>query len=364
VGRRGAVALSVAAASLAAGCGSSTRNVVSGGAVPGTTRTVYSILPHAGGGAARDMVLGQKLAIQQAGGRAGAYGLSFVSLDDAVPDPAAQSARAGVLAEQAVHDPQVIAIFGGTSSEAARTSIPLIDAAGVLHLLPGAGYPGFTRRWRSPQEPARFQPSGSGRNLVRLVPDDVEQGRALVDAARRAAGRRATTRIAVEQEPGPTADALRDAVARAAGAGHARIVDSADRADAVVYAGEDPVNAAGVAASVAAAGTPIVLPDAVVEAGVAGRLDPATRRRTVLVSGAPAPDAPAVRALAPAFRTAFGREPGPYAVIGYDAMRAVIAAIDRAGPRDRRRQTVMRAFQPPPLRGFSAYRADGRRLPG
>jgi ABC-type branched-subunit amino acid transport system substrate-binding protein len=153
-------------------------------------------------------------------------------------------------------------------------------------------------------------------------------------------------------------------VARAAAASHARIIGAAERADAVVYAGEDPVNAAGVAASVAASGTPIVLPDAVVEAGVAARLDPATRRRTVLVSGAPAPDAPAVRALTPAFQAAFGRGPGPYAVIGHDAMRAVIAAIERAGPHDRRRQAVTRAFQPPPLRGFSAYRADGRRLAG
>jgi branched-chain amino acid transport system substrate-binding protein len=361
---RGAAIAAVVAAALLAGCGGSTRNVVSGGAVPGTTRTVYSILPHAGGGASRDMVLGQKLAIQQAGGRAGAYGLSFVSLDESVPDPAELSARAGVLAEQAVHDPQVIAIFGGTSSAAARTSIPLIDAAGVLHLLPGAGYPGFTRRWRSPQEPARFQPSGSGRNIVRLVPDDIEQGRALVDAAVRAAGGRKAARIAVEQEPGPDADALRDAVTKAAAAAGARIVDSASRADAVVYAGDDAVNAAGVADAVTRSGTPIVLPDAVVQDGVAGRLGAAAKRRAVLVSSAPAPDDPAVRDLTPAFREAFGRAPGPYAVIGYDAMRAVIAAVERAGPRDRRRQTVTRAFQPPTLRPFSAYRADGRPLAG
>jgi branched-chain amino acid transport system substrate-binding protein len=346
-------------ASLLAGCGGSTRNVVSGGAVPGTTRTIYSILPHPDGGAARDMVLGQKLAIQEAGGRAGGYGVSFVSLDESVPDPAELSARAGVIAEQAVHDPQVIAIFGGTSSEAARTSIPLIDAAGVLHLLPGAGYPGFTRRWRGPDEPARFQPSGSGRNIVRLVPDDVEQGRALVDAALRA-GR--GKRIAVEQEPGAAADALRAAVVAATPGAGARIVDSTERADAVVYAGEDAENAAGVARSVAAAGTPIVLPDALVLAGVADRLDAAARRRAVLVSAAPAPDSAAVRDLAPAFEAAFGRAPGPYAVIGHDAMRAVIAAIDRVGTRDRRRQAVTRAFRPPPARGFSAYRADGRPL--
>src|SRR3954465_1819557 len=97
----------VAAAVLrVAGCGGSTRNVVSGGAIPGTTRTVYSLLPHPDGGAARDMVLGQKLAIQQAAGGAGGYGLSFVSLDESAPDPAQVSARAGDVAEQTIRDPQ------------------------------------------------------------------------------------------------------------------------------------------------------------------------------------------------------------------------------------------------------------------
>ena len=354
--RRGALA-ALAVAILLAGCGGSTRNVVSGGEVPGTTRTVYSLLPHPGRGASRDMVLGEKLAIAEAGGRAGGFALSLVSLDESAPGPAKLSARAGVLAERAVHDAQVIAVFGGTSSEAARTTVPLIDAAGILHLLPAAGYPGFTRRWQSPDEPARWQPSGSGRNIVRLVPDDAEQGRALVAAAVRAAGRHGKrVRIAVEQEPGFSADALREAIARAAGS--ARIVGSSGKADVVIYAGTDPVNAAGVARSVAHAGKPVVLPDEVVFAGAADHLDAATKRRTILVSGAPAPDDPAVRRIAPAFERAFGVRPGPYALIGYRAMNAVISALDRVGGRDRRRQAVTAAFQPPPSVRFTAYRAD------
>jgi ABC-type branched-subunit amino acid transport system substrate-binding protein len=138
-----------------------------------------------------------------------------------------------------------------------------------------------------------------------------------------------------------------------------RIVDSPDRADAVIYAGVDPVNAAGVARSATA---PLVLGDALVLAGVADLLDPAARRRTVLVSSAPAPDSPAVRELAPAFEAAFGRPPGPYSVIGYRAVRAVIAAIGRVGPRDSRRQSVTAQFRPPPSLGFTTYRADGRPL--
>src|SRR3954471_17194769 len=271
--RRAAALAVVAAAGLLAGCGGSTRNVVSGGAVPGTTRTVYSVLSDPDRRAARDMVLGEKLAIQEAGGRAGGYGLSFVSLDDSAPDPAQVSARAGVVSEQAIHDPQVIAIVGGTSSEAARTSIPLIDAAGILHLLPGAGYPGFTRPWNR-GEPARWQPSGSGRSIVRLTGDDTVQARALLDAAARATGN-ARPRVAVEQEPGTDGDSLRRAIDAAAPAAGVRIVDATAGADAGIYAGEDPVNAAGVASS---RGIPIVFGDTLVRAGVAGRLDAASRR--------------------------------------------------------------------------------------
>jgi ABC-type branched-subunit amino acid transport system substrate-binding protein len=349
--------LLAAAAVLAAGCGS-TAAIVGGGSVPGTTRTVYSLLPHPGAGAARDMVLGQKLALHEAGGRAGRYGVSFVSLDESTGDPAALAARAGVLAEQAIHDPQVIAIFGGTSSQAAMTSIPLIDAAGILHLLPGAGYTGFTRDGVADGEPQRWFPSGHPERLVRLVGDDRDEAAALVDAAARAAGPRRGAAIAVEQEPGVAADALAAEIEAAARAAGLRVAGSSAGADAVIYAGEDVANAAGVAAAVAAAGTPIVLPDALVRAGVAERLDRPARRRAVLVSSAPAPGSAELTALAPRFEAAFGRPPGPYAVVGYDAMKSVIAAIDAAGGRDTRRQAVIDAYEPPPRRGFAAYPAD------
>jgi len=348
---RAAAALALAALALA-GCGS-TANVVSGGAVPGTTRTVYSLLPHPGEGNARDMVLGQKLAIQEAGGRAGGYGLSFVSLDESTPDPAHVEQRAGVIAEQAIHDPQVIAIFGGTSSRAAKVTVPLVDAAGILHLLPGAGYPGFTQAYR-PGEPDRWLPSGGADNVVRLVPDDIEQARALVAAALQAGGRApGRLRVAVEAEPDADADPVHERLAERG----IREVDSVEGADVVIYLGEDVENAAGVARSVTENGTPIVLGDDLVRGGVADRLDRATRRRTILVSSAPTPGSPPIEAIAPAFRAAFGRDPGPYAVVGYEAMKALIAAIDEAAPRTRRRQAVTAAFRPPPARGFTAYRA-------
>jgi hypothetical protein len=43
-------------------------------------------------------------------------------------------------------------------------------------------------------------------------------------------------------------------------------------------------------------------------------------------------------------------------------MRAVIAAMNRVGSKDTRRQAVTAAFVPPAQRGFSTYRADGTPL--
>ena len=158
-----------------------------------------------------------------------------------------------------------------------------------------------------------------------------------------AATRRDAPRLLVEQEPGPAADALVDAL-RDAGA---ELVEDAGRADAVVYAGDDPENAAAVADDVAREhrGTPIVLPDALTRAGVAERLGPAARRAAVLVSTAPEPgSSPELRRFEAAFEERFGRAPGPYAAIGYEAMRSVLAAIAAAGDGANRRQSVIDAY--------------------
>jgi ABC-type branched-subunit amino acid transport system substrate-binding protein len=82
----------------------------------------------------------------------------------------------------------------------------------------------------------------------------------------------------------------------------------------------------------------------------------------VLVSSAPPPGSPALRKLTPRFQTAFGVRPGPYALIGYEAMNAIVSAMERVGGRDHRRQAVTAEFDPPPSLGFSAYYADGRPL--
>ena len=133
----------------------------------------------------------------------------------------------------------------------------------MLQVSLGAGYAGFTEPVGR-DEPARWYPAGR-RTFARLVGDDRAQARALV----RAAGAK---RIVVEAEGDEDSQALAAEVRGAARAAGARVAESPGRRGAVIYAGSDPVSAAGVAESVAgeSPGARVVLPDEVARAGVEG----------------------------------------------------------------------------------------------
>jgi ABC-type branched-subunit amino acid transport system substrate-binding protein len=333
---------------LLAGCGAD-EGIDRGGAVIGDTLTVYSSLPDPSAGADRDIADGEKLALAQRGGRAGEFGVNFALMDEVDDDPTERRERAADVAREIVRDPQVIAAIGAERSETARTMVPLIDAAGVLLVSPGAGDPALTA------DP-RYAPSGR-RTFARAVGDDRAQAPALLAAARAAGARR----VAVEHEPTPDGQALAAELRRLAGA---RLEADAAQADAVIYAGEDAVNAAGVADGLPR-GMRIVLPDAVVRAGVERRLTPAARTRAVFVSAAPRPGStPELRRFEADFSARFGRPPGPYAAVGHAAMNAVLDAIAAAGSDANERQAVIDAFfagRPGGAPAFTAYRLRGAR---
>jgi branched-chain amino acid transport system substrate-binding protein len=356
--RRLGVAAALLVALALAGCAN--EGITHGGTVLSDTLTVYSLLPGPSSGAAADAVAGEKLALAQAGGRAGRYTINFSSVDEGAKGERGQVADA---VRDVIGDTQVIAVIGGLDTVGTRTSAPLFNEAGILQVALGAGYPGLTRPGL-PDEPGRYQPAAQP-TLMRMVGDDDQEAAAIVAAAgggalprtvsggEPAAGGLRGRRIAIEQEPGDEAAALARAVAARARAAGARVVDDAAHADALVYAGTDPVNAAGVADGWAreAPRARIVLPDAVVRAGVAARLGPAAKRRAVLVSsGTALGDTAAARAFEADFRRRFGHDPGPYAAVGYEAMRSVLAALERAGERANQRQRVIDAFRTAPER--------------
>ena len=109
-----------------AGCGTSKDEGISGGGkVIGRTVTVYSLTSDPGG-ANRDFVDGQKLALSDAGGRAGDFAVNFTSLDLGGTDEKLQAQAS----RRAISDPQIIAAI----VDATKVTVPLFNAAGILQV--------------------------------------------------------------------------------------------------------------------------------------------------------------------------------------------------------------------------------------
>jgi ABC-type branched-subunit amino acid transport system substrate-binding protein len=338
-----------------AGCGSDAP-IAGGGRVVGDAVTVYVSVPEPGIGTGRDMIDAAKLAVSQAGGQAGGLDVNFAAVGEGSAGADAPPGLVADAAEQVVRDPQVMAVIGSLRSQAAMTAIPLFNAAGILHVSPGAGYAGFTGG--RGDEPERWYPSGR-MTFARVIGDDVAQAQALLAAA-------GAPRVAVEAEAGRVPEALAEDLAEADRLDdRVRIVSDPGRAGAVIYAGSDLESAAGVADALAleAPGATLVFPDELTRAGLAEALRPAVRRRAVMVSSAPEPgSSPDLRAFEQAFEEQYDRAPGPYAVLAWRAARRVLDAMDAAAPRANLRTAVIDEYfdLPRPQEAFTAFRP----LPG
>src|SRR4051812_21394008 len=92
----------------------------------GDSVTVYSSLPLSGPLApvSRDIVLGEKLALREARGRAGIYDVGYVSLDSADPETGRWDAgRVAANARKAITDRQTVAYLGELEPGASAISL-------------------------------------------------------------------------------------------------------------------------------------------------------------------------------------------------------------------------------------------------
>ena len=180
----------VAFASLAlvvAGCGgddnegSSTSSSSSSGS---KNLTVYSSLPLQGDNRAQStsVVNGEKMALEEAGGKVGDYTIKYESLDDSSAQAGAWTPEAtSANARKVVQDKSAIAYLGEFNSGASAVSIPLLNEAGVPQNGLTNTAVGLTTNQpgSNPGEPDKYYPTGK-RNYVRIVPKDTIQGAALV----------------------------------------------------------------------------------------------------------------------------------------------------------------------------------------
>ncbi len=150
----------------------------------GGTVDVYSSLPLQG--ASKDqtgaMVQGIRLALEQAGGKAGNFTVKYQALDDSTAsagnwDPGATAQNARKVAQ----DPKAVFYIGEFNSGASAISIPILNQGGVPQVSPANTYVGLTTDEPGSEkgEPDKYYPTQK-RTYLRIVPRDTIQAAALL----------------------------------------------------------------------------------------------------------------------------------------------------------------------------------------
>jgi len=168
------------------------------------TIDIYSDLPLTGSVTAQTVpaLNGEKLALTQAGYKAGQWKVNFISLNDATATsptnydlPTCQEN-----ARRAATDPKAVYLVGPFNSGCAEVEIPITNEAGLAQVSPANTYPGLTTNdpGTQPGEPGKYYPTGK-RTYLRIVPRDTIQGQAGLVAMKQ----EGCTRVAVTDDKTP-----------------------------------------------------------------------------------------------------------------------------------------------------------------
>jgi branched-chain amino acid transport system substrate-binding protein len=401
--RTGAAAAVVAALALT-GCGGDDDQAAGSGAAKAKEITVFSSLPLQGASRpiSEGVSNGIRMALDEAGNRAGEFSVTYESLDDSTAQagawtPEATSANARRVAQ---HDGTAVYI-GELNSGATAVSLPILNEAGVPQISTNTAVglttddPGAT-----PGEPEKYYPTGR-RTFVRVVPMDTIQGAALATlmqqdgctrvqiindkevygaglAANIAAGaEREGLEVVSNEALDKQAANYRSLASKAASAG----------ADCMAYAGITANNAVQLFKDFASA-----LPDARLygadgvadasfsvpdEGGIPA--DVAERTKVTVATLAPEEYPLGGQRFFTEYERRYGdATPDPYAIYGYEAARLALDAIERSGTGEKPdivralfettdRQSVLGTYSIDPdgdttLTDYGVYRIEGGEL--
>ena len=207
-------ALAVAVLAIAA-CGSSSKSSssstssASSGSSSGSSSSsgtidIYSDLPLTGAVTAQTVpaLNGEKLALKQAGFKAGQWKVNFISLNDATAtSPTNYDLNVcQANARKAATDPKAVYMVGPFNSGCAEVEIPITNEGGLAQVSPANTYPGLTTNdpGTAPGEPGKYYPTGK-RTYLRIVPRDTIQGQAGLVAMKQLG----CTRVAVADDKTP-----------------------------------------------------------------------------------------------------------------------------------------------------------------
>jgi branched-chain amino acid transport system substrate-binding protein len=336
--------------------------------------TIYTSLPRHGDSAtAGSAVLqGERLALADHRGHAGGRPIKLVPLDSSKPDGHTWDPDlVEKNADRATDDPSAIAYVGELDAGGSAISVPVTNDKHIVQLSPLDSLTSLTMvQPGGPRGgPERYYPRGR-RTFARLVPHDLSQATALVDWAK-ADG---ATRIAIVHDDQLAGRSIASQVVFVADARAVKVVTvkevgtgdepkdyeatakalagEKERPDAVVYAGLVDATAEPLLGAVQKA-----LPGARIYAAGLPPERPLTGVGPVnlIAATAPADEYPAraQRVLKRLSRNSGGAPQPAAAIYGYESMRLVLEAIDRAEPHAGDRAAVARELLRPGPRAHS-----------
>jgi branched-chain amino acid transport system substrate-binding protein len=318
--------------------------------------TVYSSYPLQGAGRVQSIaaVNGAKLALEQAGGKAGDIRVTYTPLDDSTAQAANWTPeQTSANARKAAQDQSTAAYLGEFNSGASAVSIPILNEAGIAQISPANTAVGLTSDdpGANPGEPEKYYPTGT-RTYARIVPKDTIQGAALatlmkkdgcakvqlvndkevygaglarnIELSAKAQALTLTSNESIDKN----APNYRSLAQKAKGAG----------ADCMMFAGITANNAGQVFKDFAAALPDAKLygPDGVADTGFASPkegipADVAARTKVTIATLSPEEYPPEGQEFFKAYTQKYGEtNPSPYAIYGYEVMQLALDAIKRS----------------------------------
>ena len=339
-----------------------------GGGDGGGTVNVYSSLPLQGASRPQTtaMVDGIRLALKEAKNKAGSYTVKYESLDDSTAQAGAWTPeRASANARKVAQDDKAVAYIGEFNSGASAISMPILNEGPVAQVSPANTAVGLTsdEPGADKGEPDKYYPTGK-RHYTRIVPKDTIQGAALATLMKKDGCTKAAI-LNDKEVYGAGLSRNIESSAKEQGlevtgndginpkAPNFRSVASglrSDGADCFVFSGITANGAVQLYKDVAAALPDAKLygPDGVAESGFAnpkdGGIPPEVQERVKLSVATLAPDkyGPAGRKFFSDFEAEYNeKNPDPYAIYGYEAMKLVLDTIEAAGDKGSDRQAII-----------------------